>query len=123
MAFRFRRSIRIAPGVRINLSKSGVSTTIGPRGASLNFGKRGVYANLGLPGTGLSYRKRLKSTPKPKVMAQPETVPTPRASIAATGHILHLSRACRRLENHTPVRMRYAKVQNTTISGHDENRA
>ncbi|WP_210204209.1 DUF4236 domain-containing protein [Allosediminivita pacifica] len=50
MAFSFRRSVRIAPGVRINLSKSGVSTTIGPRGASLNFGKRGVYANLGFQG-------------------------------------------------------------------------
>ena len=28
MPFRFRRSIRLAPGVRLNLSKSGVSTSV-----------------------------------------------------------------------------------------------
>ncbi|MDU6411115.1 MAG: DUF4236 domain-containing protein [Yersiniaceae bacterium] len=59
MGLRFRKSIRIIPGVRVNLSGSGASMSIGPRGASVSFGKRGTYANLGLPGTGLSYRMRL----------------------------------------------------------------
>jgi hypothetical protein len=58
--FRIRRSIRLAPGVRLNLSKSGVSTSIGPRGATLNVGgKRGPRATVGVPGTGVSYTERL----------------------------------------------------------------
>jgi uncharacterized protein DUF4236 len=55
MGFRFNRRIRIFPGVRLNLSKSGVSASIGSRGAWLTFGKRGTRATVGLPGTGLSY--------------------------------------------------------------------
>ncbi|WP_081536292.1 DUF4236 domain-containing protein [Rhodovulum sp. P5] len=59
MALRFRRTITLAPWLRLNLSRGGVSTTVGPRGASINFGRRGLFYNLGLPGTGLSYRARL----------------------------------------------------------------
>ncbi|HEX8431473.1 MAG TPA: DUF4236 domain-containing protein [Longimicrobium sp.] len=59
MGFRFRKSIKILPGVRVNVSRSGVSTTIGGRGASVSIGKRGSYLNTGIPGTGLSYRERI----------------------------------------------------------------
>lgn len=59
MGFRFSRRIKIMPGVRINLSKSGASLSAGPRGASVTVGKNGVYGNVGIPGTGLSYRDRL----------------------------------------------------------------
>ena len=61
MGFRFRKSISIIPGVRINFGLWGMSATIGPRGASLNVGPRGTYANVGIPGTGLSSRTRLDS--------------------------------------------------------------
>lgn len=43
------------PGVRLNLSKSGVSTSIGRRGATVNVSKRGVRSTLSVPGTGLSW--------------------------------------------------------------------
>jgi hypothetical protein len=59
MGFRFQKRISILPGVRINLSKGGVSTSLGPRGADVNIGKDGVTANAGIPGTGLSYRQKL----------------------------------------------------------------
>lgn len=59
MGFRFRRSIRLAPGIRLNLSSRGLSATVGPRDASINVGPRGTYANVGVPGTGLSSRTRL----------------------------------------------------------------
>ena len=59
MGFRFQKRISILPGVRINLSKSGVSTSLGPRGADVNIGKDGVTANAGIPGTGLSYRQKI----------------------------------------------------------------
>ncbi|KIN15233.1 MULTISPECIES: DUF4236 domain-containing protein [Halomonadaceae] len=59
MALRFNRRIRIAPGISLNLSKSGIGASIGPRGAKLNVSSRGVYGNVGLPGTGLAYREKL----------------------------------------------------------------
>ena len=59
MGFRFHRSIRLLPGIRLNLSKSGVSTSIGTRGAWLTFGKRGTRATVGVPGTGISYTQTL----------------------------------------------------------------
>lgn len=59
MAIRFRRSIRIAPGVRLNLGKKGVSVSAGPRGSTVTLGKNGLWGNIGLPGTGLSYRTKL----------------------------------------------------------------
>lgn len=59
MALRFRRSIKLAPGLRLNLSKSGVSLSAGPRGASMTFGSKGTYLNTGIPGTGLYSRSRI----------------------------------------------------------------
>lgn len=59
MSFRFRRRIKIAPGINLNLSKSGISTSAGPRGAKLNFGKRGKRMSVGIPGTGIYYTKQL----------------------------------------------------------------
>ena len=55
MALRFHRRIKLFPGLRLNLSRSGISTSIGTRGAWFTFGRRGTRATLGLPGTGLSY--------------------------------------------------------------------
>lgn len=59
MAFRFRRSVKIAPGLRVNFGKRGVSLSAGVRGASVTVGSRGTYGNVGIPGTGLSYRSRI----------------------------------------------------------------
>jgi len=52
----FRRRIKILPGVTLNLSKSGVSTSVGRRGAKVTLGgSHGPRATVGIPGTGLSY--------------------------------------------------------------------
>lgn len=59
MGLRFRKSIRLAPGLRLNLSGNRASATPGRPGASVNIGRRGVHGTAGLPGTGLSYRARL----------------------------------------------------------------
>lgn len=56
---RYRKKIRLFPGVFLNLSKSGISTTFGIPGASINLNKTGIYGNIGLPGTGLYDRKKL----------------------------------------------------------------
>lgn len=60
MGFRFRRRVKIAPGIHLNVSKSGVSTSLGVPGATVNIGKRGVRATVGLPGTGISYQQQLR---------------------------------------------------------------
>jgi Protein of unknown function (DUF4236) len=59
MGFRFRKSIRLAPGVRLNFGKRGMSISAGVKGASVTLGSRGTYANMSIPGTGVSYRTRL----------------------------------------------------------------
>ncbi|WP_225024380.1 DUF4236 domain-containing protein [Pseudomonas aeruginosa] len=41
MAIRFRKSFRVAPGIRVNVSKSGVSTSIGKKGLTANLSKKG----------------------------------------------------------------------------------
>ncbi len=57
MALRFQKRIKIFPGVYINLSKSGVSASLGGHGATVNVGHTGKrFFTLGIPGTGLSYR-------------------------------------------------------------------
>jgi hypothetical protein len=64
MPLRFRRTLKIAPGVKLNFSKSGVSTTVGPKGFHFTFGKRGVRRTVSIPGTGVSevdYIKKNKS--------------------------------------------------------------
>ncbi len=55
MGFRLRKSVKILPGVRINLSKSGTSVSVGGRGFTTNVSKRGARTTLGIPGTGISY--------------------------------------------------------------------
>ncbi|HBO3798429.1 TPA: DUF4236 domain-containing protein [Pseudomonas aeruginosa] len=54
MAIRFRKSIKVAPGVRLNISKSGVSTSVGGKGFTANVSKRGVKTTASIPRTGLS---------------------------------------------------------------------
>ena len=59
MGFRYRKQIKIAPGVKLNISKSGISTSVGKRGATVNFSKRGTRTTVGIPGTGFSYSKNI----------------------------------------------------------------
>ena len=61
MGWRFRKYITIFPGVRLNISKSGVSLTFGTKGASVNVGKDGAYLNTSIPGTGLYNRQKIYS--------------------------------------------------------------
>jgi len=63
LVFWYRKSFRIAPGIRINISKKGLSSvSLGGRGATLNVGSdSGSRVSVGIPGTGLSYSERLDS--------------------------------------------------------------
>lgn len=74
MGLRFNRSVRLFPGVRINLGTHGASLSVGAPGASINIGPRGTYGNVGIPGSGLSYRHRLDA-PGHVAASQPQQIP------------------------------------------------
>lgn len=73
MALRFRKSFKVAPGVRLNLSKSGISTSIGGKGLTANLSKRGTRVTTSIPGTGISSSKFYGSGKR----AGAQTEPTP----------------------------------------------
>ena len=58
MSWGYRRSRRIAPGIRLNMGKRGVGMSIRPRHAKLSAntsGRRSIYLSL----LGVFFRKRL----------------------------------------------------------------
>jgi hypothetical protein len=65
MSLRYRKRIKIADGLYINLAKNGFSSlSIGKPGMTVNLGKKTSGITFGLPGTGLSYKKRFSSQSK-----------------------------------------------------------
>lgn len=55
MGLRFRKTLKLAPGLRINLARKGASISVGGKGLTYNIGKNGTRSTAGLPGSGLSY--------------------------------------------------------------------
>ncbi len=78
MGMRFRKSVSLGKGMRVNFSGSGVGLSLGRRGASVSLGKRGAFLNLGIPGSGLSYRTKIGGGSKEK--GKPSKKPAPAAS-------------------------------------------
>lgn len=61
MGFRFRKSIKIAPGVRLNLGKKSASISFGTRGLRHSISTSGRRTtSVGIPGTGIYYTKSSK---------------------------------------------------------------
>jgi hypothetical protein len=84
MGLRFRRSIKILPGVRLNLSKSGLGISAGPRGLHVGIDARGrKYASAGIPGTGLSSRQYIGGRRAEAMEERP--VPEQSASMSSFG--------------------------------------
>ena len=56
MGLNFRKSLKIVPGVKLNIGKKGISSvSLGAKGASVNIGRKGVRSTLSIPKTGISY--------------------------------------------------------------------
>ena len=55
MGFRFRKSINLGGGVKLNVSKKGVGVSAGVKGFRVSASSKGVRTTASLPGTGLSY--------------------------------------------------------------------
>ena len=57
--FRFRKVVSLGKFFKINISKTGVSASVGRPGATINIKKDRVDGTVGLPGSGLSYKENL----------------------------------------------------------------
>ena len=56
MGLRFRKSIKVAPGVKLNLNKKSASVTVGTKGTHYTVNTNGKKTtSAGIPGTGISY--------------------------------------------------------------------
>ena len=56
MGFRFRKSVKIAPGVKLNFSKKSTGVTFGGKGFHYTINSKGKKTTtVGIPGTGISY--------------------------------------------------------------------
>lgn len=56
MGLRFRKSVKIAPGVKLNFNKKSTGLTIGGKGAHYTINSKGKKTtSFGIPGTGISY--------------------------------------------------------------------
>lgn len=81
MALRFRRSIRIAPGVRLNVGKKSMSVRVGGRGFGVTTGTSGTRVSAGIPGTGIYATKKV-SGPSKSRRPIPKSKPTARRADA-----------------------------------------
>ncbi len=67
MGLKFRKSVKIAPGVRLNVGKKSASVSVGGKGFHKTFSTTGkTTTTVGIPGTGLSYSKTSKKAAAPK---------------------------------------------------------
>lgn len=80
MGLRFRKSIKIAPGVKLNLNKNSTSVTVGTKGNHYTVNSKGkTTKTVGVPGTGLSY-STTSSGAKPKKTSKKTKVSTVKKS-------------------------------------------
>jgi tetratricopeptide (TPR) repeat protein len=114
MGLRFYKSIRLGKFIRLNISKSGLSATLGVPGMNVNIGRGGARVTAGVPGSGLSYRRefggrsrRARSqadedfeTPQPEPLPEPGFfAPRPEKELVRGLNALLEGRAAEALEH------------------------
>jgi Flp pilus assembly protein TadB len=81
MGTRYRKGIKIAPGLKLNLNAHSVSLTGGVPGAHLTLNSKGYRTtSVGAPGTGLSYRTTKRAGSHTDDLAVPTQKPQPAAT-------------------------------------------
>src|SRR6185437_13741560 len=76
MGWRFRKSFQVIPGLRLNLSRSGLSASIGGAPFTVNIGPHGVRGTASIPGTGISYHEHFGSPNRQPGMPAPPPPPS-----------------------------------------------
>lgn len=104
MGFRFRKRVKLLPGVHINLSGSrkgiNASAGLGVPGANVNLGRKGLRSTVGIPGTGISHVQE-----NPWRKAEAPTVASP--SIARHSAVPQTGPAAQPTDEATPSRLRW----------------
>jgi flagellar biosynthesis GTPase FlhF len=108
MAWRFRKSIRVLPGLRLNLSRRGVGYSFGTRGLRVSRGADGTYRRtVSMPGTGIYRTDTIQTNRKQRRAVasdqQPEHVSSEQAatgSAVATSGELRSRPGLRWMKNH-----------------------
>ncbi len=124
MRWRFRESFTVIPGLRLNLSKSGLSASIGASPFTLNVSPRGLTGATSIPGTGMSHRQTLSFERNGDQPAAPHEHPAPAHSLYAvpavqTAPIQHVHSAS--TERMTSVRLAEVKeLIQTAYQQHSE---
>jgi tetratricopeptide (TPR) repeat protein len=78
VGFSYRKSIKLAPGVRMTFSKSGVGYSLGGRGYRVTKTASGrVTRTVGIPGTGLSHTKTVAGSAARPARRGPASAPQP----------------------------------------------
>lgn len=91
MGWRYRKSIKILPGVRLNLNKKSRSISIGGKGFHTTFSSTGrVTKTVGIPGTGL-YHTTSKTRKKSQNRANRPVEHSPRTYRVSSAIMLVLS--------------------------------
>ena len=75
MAWSYRKRIKIIPGVHLNFSKRGISTSIGVKGMSVNLSSSGTRLNTNFLGFSNSYKLSGSSSPRTSPQSYPELQP------------------------------------------------
>ena len=67
MGLRFRKSFKVAPGVKVNVGKKSVGVSLGGKYGGMSFNTRsGARARVSAPGTGLSYSSKIGGSSRKK---------------------------------------------------------
>lgn len=81
MGFRYRKSIQIIPGLKMNISRSGVGYSVGGKGMRVTRQANGrVTRTVSVPGTGISHQSTLRSA----ISRSGSRAPAPRSNARAT---------------------------------------
>ena len=94
MGVRFNKRIKLAKGINLNLSKSGIGISAGTKGARVGIGPRGVRTSVGAPGTGVRFEQQhsLNASKKEKRQKAPRSVVVEvpaKAGIIVNGRSVH----------------------------------
>ena len=89
MGLRFRKSIKVAPGVRVNVGKKSASVSIGGKRARYTVSTSGrTTSSASIPGTGLSYVSTSGPTKKKQTASVGSGRSYPSRSAKACGIIM-----------------------------------
>jgi hypothetical protein len=115
MGWRFRKSFSPLPGIRLNFSPRGISTSVGAGPFRFYLGSQGAAVTTRVPGTGISYRQplHLPHQTRPHTQHPAPHIPQPQAtpSTAVGAEVRSASTATLTTEGLEPVKDLLTKAQ------------